>query len=276
MNEQKNDAMDFVKQEGDSLENDDSIFDIFESKEGEDNPADSSPEEEPNDTNPSQEGEEEAEDVDTDEADNTPDEKPVPFHKHPRWQQREEEMKELRDQIKVYEDQIQPLLDAKENAQPQEVELPEWWKTAMGTDEISRLAYQQKLADDVKREEAILAKITETQQKQAQEEIDAQKYWDDHTEKEMEILKAEGLSFDKNELLKVAVEYQPTGEDGLISLRKAHEIMTLSKQNAKTEKVEEKKKIVANTNSGTNGTSEELATTPNPNTLRGRSFSSLV
>jgi hypothetical protein len=175
---------------------------------------------------PSQEGEEAL-------AEDTPEEENLPFHKHPRWQ-------ELQDELKTTREELEKFKTAKDEKTETDVSLPKWGVKLYGDDAVSKEAYQDYLTEESQKVESIKSKIKaeeEERQKREQEETDK---WNKWVDQEVETLKADGKKFDKNELLNIALKYRPIDEQGNVSLQKAYDIYELQK---KKPSADEKKRI---------------------------------
>ena len=228
---------------------------------------------------PSQEGDEsEEESTDESDDDNTPDAKDVPFHKHPRWKKKQEEIEALKEQVeelKTTSTTKDAPLDAAEEP------LPQWVLGLAGgqdTPEARNWYKQYKAANQSDREsirQEVLSEIKQTQEKEKQE-LDK---WNSWVDDEVVRLQDEGNSFNKNELLKVANEYQPVDAKGNISFDKALEILKLQKAQkaeAAVEKTDKKKEIAASTTSHQKGGSTNDNKAFTPHSLRNQDFYDLA
>lgn len=247
-----------------AMEGKEDIFDETDEQD-EEKPAKSQPEKEEKEESPSQEGEDDSED-DEDSDDNTTAEENTPFHK--RWAKREQKLKE--DFNKKIED-----LEGKITTKPAEetdVQMPQWFKTLAGDDEIAQSAFKQYQAETTKSQTDLKKQWVEEQKQEiVQQKQDAQK-WDDWVDDEVDRLKAEGKKFKKDDLLNIAVKYTPTGDDGQISLDKAYDIYVMQKASKKDPaKLKQKKAIVADSDS----TSGPEVSTPIKN-LRTTAWSDLT
>ena len=233
----------------------DKTEDIFEMDEQEDTPAKSQTENTNEDEKetPSQQGDdseddsEEDDDAEKETDDNTVvEDKDTPFHK--RWAKREEKIREDYDKkIADLENRFKP-----QATPPAEVTLPSWWTTLAGDDDVSKQAFEQYRAEDSQRRTEIKKELIEEQknaEKQEKEESDKMNQWVDD---EIGKLKDSGKKFNKNELIKIAVDYQPTDSQGNISLEKAFDIYQMQKQSKVDSTQTNKKKVIAS-DSASNG-----------------------
>ena len=202
-----------------------------------------------------------------------PSEKDPPFHQHPRWIAREQELNELRD----FRDKAMPLLEKLTESKPIEEnkEIPEWFVELFGDNDA---AWKKYRAYNVKEREQLRNEIVTEFQGQAKRLEDEQKKSDQWLESELGKLEGEGLKFDRNELLKVALEYLPSDENGDISLHKAYQIMQGQKATAGPEKpksAEEKKKVASQT-MGKDGKDDQPKGYKTSADLRHKSFTDLI
>ena len=88
----------------------------------------------------------------------------------------------------------------------------------------------QELWDDYQKEQKsaraeIKAEILKEQEAKTSNQGKETEKWNAWIDSEVENLKADGKIFDKNELMKVALEFKPTDDKGNISLEKSYEIL---------------------------------------------------
>lgn len=225
-----------------------------------DSPSDTEEKEE----EPSQEGDttEETQDKNTSDEDN------IPFHKHPRWQQKQKEVEDLKQ--RVDELSTKPKEEAPLNAG--EESLPQWvLGLAQGQDTPEVRAWYKQYQQSTKQErdsirQDVLKEIKQEQEKKEQEVTK----WNDWVEEETTRVLDGEKGFTKNELLKVANDFQPIDEKGNISFEKALQILKMQKQ-GKDSSTEQKKKIAASTTSG-GKTSDGESKSFNPHSLRNQDF----
>ena len=166
---------------------------------------------------------------------------PAVFHRfdeHPRWKAREEELKGLRE----FRERAEPLLERLENPPEQNTNIPSWFTTLYGANEE---AWNQYKEYDSSRQKQIKEELRSEFEKEQAKRTTEQKRQDEWVETELKSLEAEGFKFNKNELMKVALDYLPTDQDGNISLKKAYDILNISKTHPQPNKVVEDKKKVA-------------------------------
>ena len=200
---------------------------IEEALDGKGKPSESSPENKEQDTAPS------------DAAKQTQEE--VPFHKHPRWKEMYEDNKALKERLATLESsKSQPSQSANK-----QTDIPDYWKDLYGDNAERTWSAHMRTLDDVKRqaveetEQRLNAKRRQEQETQQQ----AQRYVEDS----LSNLKAEGKSFDDNELLKVVSDYRPITSDGQWDFEKAYQILQLMKGSEGKEKSEARRKLASET-----------------------------
>lgn len=176
-------------------------------------PAESQPEtNEPENPEPPQEGA------------NTPDEKKLDFHEHPRFKELVAEKNAEREARKALAEEMAQLkseLDSWKQTQQSESNVPDWFKSIYGDNPEAYKLHQQHERDLVQQAKAeALKEIESSKTRQIEEEQAANKWLDDSIAE----LQNQGLKFERNKLMKIALEYSPTDEQGNLSLKKAYSI----------------------------------------------------
>lgn len=270
-----------IAQEDKDLDDDDAFLGALSGDDEEENdtPTDSPTEENENGDDPTQEGEDSAEDKEDKEADdNTPDDKLEPFHKHPRWKQMMDKNQELTENVETLTGTLEGLQKQGQESTQTSVELPSWWRALAGDDDKSAEIYKGFLQQTKTDKETIRAELVKEQEAQVNKQQDEQTRWDEWVDLEVQNLKDEGLTFDKNELIQTAIKYQPSDEKGGISLRKALTILNMEKgqvDDKKKAKLDAKKKLAGDTTSTAGGEPSDIKTVDSGN-LRRKSFHQLV
>lgn len=206
--------------------------------------------------------------------DNTDDETKLPFHKHPRWRALQQELKEARE----FREAVMPLLERlgqkPEDRREEEEKVPDWFIELFGENEV---AWQKYRAYDENQRKKLRAEILHEIQVEQENMVRQQKAQEKWVDDELQKLSDEGFTFERNELLKVALDYLPTDADGNIDFRKAYEILQLKKAGIAPAKPrsEEKKKIADQTVSR-GKISEEKKDYQTFQTLRGKTFHDLI
>lgn len=271
--EKENDFLTGIAQDGEELDTDKQFSEVVDensNEEEKETPTESSSEDNQDGDEPSQEGGEESK-GDSDE--NTLDEKPEPFHKHPRWQQ----MRTENEDLKATLDELKTRVDEGEKAQSP-IEMPDWAAKAFGTDEVGKQIYQGFINQGKSDREQIREEILAEQEELATQQQQEQKKWDNWADEGIETLKENGKDFDRNELIKVAIEYQPTDDEGNISLDKAYAILSMQKAQKEADgkgKNNARKKLASSTVSNNQG-EPTPSNQIDPKELRSKSFSALV
>ena len=206
---------------------------------GKDTPSESSPEQKPIETAPSQEG-----------ATSTPDEPNVPFHKHPRWQAQREENERLKqtvEQLTAAQQQVQQRIE--QMAQPQQkVEVPSWFG---GSPE----AWEQYQAYEAQKQQTVLQQWGAQQQQAAQQQAAETQRWQSWVDAGLETVQEKySVDFGKNkplqnEFLKFVTTYLPTDDQGNVDLDKGWELFSQIKRDANAPKVAAKKALAGKTTS---------------------------
>lgn len=212
-------------------------------------------------------------------ADNTPDAKIEPFHKHPRWIKTQEELNELR----KFRDEVTPKLSTYEEViaklgKPAESNIPDWFPKS-GNAQADTQKYQEYLNYENGVKAQIKQELLAEQTKEAQAKTAEEKKWTDWVENSIQELTDEGLKFDKNELQSIALKYLPSDEQGNIDFRKAYEIMTeLNKYKAAplAQKADARKKIGDLATSGPQRAESAKSKVQSNRSLRNASWDSLV
>jgi FtsZ-interacting cell division protein ZipA len=120
----------------------------------------------------------------------------IPFHKHPRWQATQKELKELRETVLKFQ-----------QGQQTQSEPPAWWKTQYGDTAESRKRYQNVLQKDGELD-WLKAQIKEDLQRERQADEATQQAGEEYVNTSLQEMAEEGLKFEKNKLLKFMVDYQ--------------------------------------------------------------------
>jgi len=209
------------------------------------------------------EGEEEQEE----EKEPEKDLKDVPFHEHPRWKKREEDWnKRMEEQKQEFEKKIQEAIPAPKQEEEQE-DIDPMFSRLFGEDQEAYKAYQEfRQKEKQEAYEYTKAQFTAEREQQATQE----KQWTDWVDGEVNKLTASGKTFDKNELLKVALDFKPTDDKGQISLEKAYTILkNIPKKN--NDVVAKKKKVASRSTSSTTGNTK-ISSTPSTKDVRNRDW----
>lgn len=205
----------------------------------------------------------EAQDPSPDGANSQDDDK-LPFHKHPRWKQREDEWSktltetkaDYEERISQLEEKFSPLLKPNEK-----ISVPAFFAKVYGDDPE---LYKEWLAEEDARTQKIKDETIaeyEHRQVEARQKVEAEtKRWTDWVDTSIKTLKDKGEEFDENELKAIAIKYKPTDEMGNIDFGLALELLKERKTDEKVEadkKSTARKEIAGATKSSSKGESKE-------------------
>src|SRR3990167_380533 len=141
------------------------------------------------------------------EGENTPNEDDLPFHKHPRWIERENKLKELEEKYELTTKELGELKTLKEQIYHKETtaKIPDWFVESYGEDQVAWEKYEARQKDwETQFEKRFFEKMELKQRKQEEDK----KRSDSWAEDGVQGLKALGLEFDKNLLFKLMLENQ--------------------------------------------------------------------
>lgn len=205
-----------------------------------------------------------------DPAPNTDPNENDPFHK--RWQVREAK---LREELEAEsEAKLQALRDEfAEKYKPEKPsQIPKWFSRVYGDDpetwsEYSE--YEKGLRDEIKQE---VIEAQEAQKAQAEEEV---QYWNKFIDSEIDRLVSDGKKFDRNEFIKVMLDYRPTDADGNLDFDAGYRILEATKiKEADPERSKARKQLADTTTKSSNagGKSKGYMT---PADFKGKSWGQL-
>lgn len=204
---------------------------------------------------------------------NNTEEKDIPFHKHPRWMERENELKELRE----FKEKAAPTLeefnkfksalDSKE-----QTNIPEWFKELYGENEVA----WQKYSEHTKNEREEMMK--ELQAKQEADRQAAQKEeqkWNKWVEDGLDGLKILGLEFDRNALVKTMLDNQDkVTRDGQFDFNLGYKLYReLNPDNSQA--ISQARKKLADTTTKSSSSEKGSKGYMTSNELRGKSWNQL-
>lgn len=195
--------------------------------------------------------EKEQEEVKPVQGKNTDEDLTTPFHKHPRWIERENELNALREKNEAYERDLADLKQFKEQTSQKlsssNTKVPEWFSTLYGDNQEAWEKYSEH--DRASREE-IKREILEAQQQQVAQAQEQEKYWNKWVDDEMGKLESKGYKFDREELAQVILKTRPTDEKGNLDFEAGYETYIARKGNtapAVNTQVSQARKQVADT-----------------------------
>lgn len=226
---------------------------------GEETTAESATETKLNGTNPSHQGEEAK-------ADNTDDEKKdVPFHEHPRWKEIHSQNKAFEKELKSTKSTLEQVVSQNEamlaaftalKEGKKDVELDPRFAAAVGNDDVAKefFNYMREMISQEKdaTKKQLLEEIQAEQQK-AQQQV---QQYQEMIDTEFEKMEADGLVFDREEVLKIAKEYETGGY--LLDFRKAYKLLNEAKQARKEQESLSKKEKAGLVSSGASTTESSI------------------
>lgn len=200
------------------------------------------------------------------------------FHKHPRWKALNEELGTLRQ----FRDEVAPLLPLiKKLGEPgmieDKTEAPSWFSELFGDNKETWAKYQEYNSNERKQlRTEILTEVQGRQEEVAQATKKQEDWLDGELVKLDEVIAEEKLpKYNRNELMKIAVDFKPTDDKGNISLKKAYDILQMQKGKTETPKSDEKKKIADKTMAKSKS-DEEKKDYKTSHDLAGKSFHDLI
>lgn len=225
-------------------------------------PSESQPEKEHEEVIPEPEKKEEAPEIK---------EEDTPFHK--RWEKREEKLNtEWEEKFESYKRSLESTIE--EKTRKDDTTIPDWFSELYGDNQIAWEKYEKH---EQERAEAIKRQVIEEQEQARKKEAEESTKWERWVDDEVKKLSDEGLTFDKNELIKTVIDYRPTDDKGNYDLRKAYDILEMKKAKdtvADKEKSDARKAIADTTTKTTRGepAKKDYMT---PSELRNKSWNQL-
>ena len=181
-------------------------------------------------------------------GDNTIQEENVPFHKHPRFKALIDERRETQEELKSLKEEMERIRLSSQSNQTTSSQIPDWFSEVWGLNEDAWQKYQKfSSAEKQQWKQEAIAEIKAEQQKLSEENS----RWEGWIEEQLDTLKSEGKQFDRNEFLKVMVDYKPTNDQGLYDFEKGYDLYTKLKQVEEKPKSNARKEIASMTMSGT-------------------------
>lgn len=192
----------------------------------------------------------------------------LPFHKHPRWIERENELNELKEREKEMSRELADLkTDRNSNV---DTAVPDWFSELYG-DNLT--AWQKYSEHEQARTEEIKASIL-SQQQQEQENVQKEaEHWNKWVDSQIDELADTGKRFDRNKLIKVMLEYSPTDAQNNLDFDKGYAIYEALEGKPDTAKSEARKQLADTTIASKGETPKRDYLTPAE--LRNRSWGSL-
>lgn len=208
------------------------------------------------------------------------DEEDVPFHKHPRWIAKQQEMDDLKKQIEDLEE-LTRKTETKDEDNKDSTPIPQEFIDLFGNDKAiwdkwQKLSARQR--EDIKKE--VTEELQNKEQSSAKAIEDGKKY----VEESLTALEKSGQKFDRNDLIKFMIdfeaEYAPIlNKEGNYDFAKGLELMQKVKSNGgedttKTQDIEAKKKLGSIEKKS--GGEEDKPKVPTTRDIRNKSFNTLA
>ena len=206
------------------------------------------------------------------EGESTPEDN-LPFHKHPRWIERETELDRLRERDEENTKIIQELAAFKEDysKKTESTDIPDWFRELYGENEI---AWQKYSEYEQVRTEEIEKKVIERQEQYQRQALEETTKWNKWVDNEVKKLEDEGKKFDRNELIKTMLDYRPTDENNNFDFQKGYKIHEMLKRKPDTSH-SDARKILADTTTKTTGGEKPPKDYMTTNELRRTSWGNL-
>ncbi len=210
----------------------------------------------------------------------------LPFHKHPRWIERENELRTLREQREADAQAIAELATFKEETtkrftQSEESTIPEWFSELYGDNPIAWQKYSEhEKQKEAEIEQRFFARQEETRkqevekQQQENQKVVLANEWIDN---EITRLESEGKKFDRNELLLIMTETRPTTADGSsFDFNAGYRTYELRHQNDVNPAKSQARKQLADTTSKSSVGERKVPDYHTPASLRNKSWNQLL
>lgn len=170
------------------------------------------------------------------EGESTPEEKDVPFHKHPRWIERETELKTLREQEEAHAREIAELrTEVSHKLESNDTSIPEWFRELYGDSASAWKKYEHR---EKERETEIEQRLIQRQELAEKQKVEEATRWNKWVDGELEQLQSEGHKFDRNKLIKTMLDFRPTDDSNNFDFRKGLAIYQALEEKEKTKDVE--------------------------------------
>lgn len=250
-------------------------------------PAESSTDNTEADKAPSQEGAETEDGASGESAsskDNTSDDSQIPFNKHPRWQEIQDQLSTLKaenENLKNTVGSLTPKLDALE-AQREELKvatkIPKLFTDVYGDEaEAHWKDYKQEIDAEIHKAQQDIYNKIEAEKRAQIEESQRWNAWMTDSMKRVEETYKTSLpdgSSDRNEFLKYVLKYKPTDDNGNIDFVLGYELFSQSKEAERSKKSEKNnaRKSIASVTTSEKGAEPKVQTTASHKTLRNKSF----
>lgn len=191
----------------------------------------------------------------------------LPFHKHPRWIERENELQEIREREEAM---VAELAELKAQKSTGDEEIPPWFSELYGDNQVAWNKYSEH---EQARTEEIEARIIARQQEAQTKEVQEAEHWNKWVESQIDELADTGKKFDRNKLIKVMLDYSPTDAQNNLDFDKGYAIYEALEGKPDTARSEARKQLADTTTVTKGETPKKDYLTPAE--LRNRSWGSL-
>lgn len=213
------------------------------------------------------------------EGEHTPDDN-LPFHKHPRWIERETELQSLRERDEERAKEIADLKAFKEESTkrnaPLDTKIPDWFKELYGENEVAWQKYSER---ELVREQEIERRLIERQETAQRQQAEEATHWNKWVDKEIGKLEADGHVFDRNKLIQTMLKVKPTDDDGNLDFKAGLEVYNLQEAAAKHSEIiksDARKELADTTTRSTSRGDKPKKDYMTPADLRGKSWSNII
>lgn len=196
----------------------------------------------------------------------------IPFHKHPRWIERENELRILRERDEERARELEEIRSLTSKSQ-ESTNVPEWFKTLYGDNEV---AWQQYSEHERERTEEIERRVLERQEREKIEKAQEAERWDKWVDAQLDTLEAEGHQFDRNKLMKTMLEFKPTDENNNFDFRAGLKIYQALERPEPNVKSEARKQLADTATASSNKGEAPRKTYMTQADLRNKSWSNLL
>ena len=165
----------------------------------------------------------------------------IPFHKHPRFKALVEEKNQYKEDLEKMREDMESKFSEIKESQSKTTEIPSWFTELLyGDNEVAWGKYQEH---DKETRAEIKRELREEFESEKKEQENSATKWNTWIDNQVDSLKDEGLKFDKNELMKVMMDYKPSDDAGNLDFKKGYQIMEVLKKKD-PEKFKARKEIV--------------------------------
>jgi hypothetical protein len=205
-------------------------------------------------------------DAKTSEGEQEEDDNNIPFHKHPRFKQVIEEKNRLKEELEEMKAHMEEKFNNLETKQSLN-EIPSWFVEMFGDNEAAWKVWEKKEKAD---RENILKEAANLYEKQKAVTEEESQHWDQWVDDNVSSIPNIKNENDKNELLKIMLDYKPTDDEGNLDFQKGYNIWKMSKK--QNEVTQNKKEIADVTNSESSAEKSNDKGYLTTNDIRGKAW----